>query len=234
MARYPIVRLQTIDAVPQPFLYDIDWGEGVTLRRLRQPGGGLVRLRPGAGEELIRLTPLIRPLVELHWVRMVAALNKLTPVEDDLRRHLFGVERSAFPASLRRQLEDLQDGRCFYCPDELPAGGDVDHFLPWSRWPNDAIENLVLAHAACNGHKSDRVPGPRPLRRWALRLDAQADDLRAAAVTADWESSRPRTLALARSLYAHLPDGSPVWNATYDIVPADREELGSLLAAITP
>lgn len=50
VARYPIVRLQTIDAVPQPFLYDIDWGEGVTLRQLRRPGGGLVCLRPGAGE----------------------------------------------------------------------------------------------------------------------------------------------------------------------------------------
>jgi hypothetical protein len=216
------------------YWYDIDWGEGVTLRRLRQRDGGLVRLRPGAGEELIRLTPLIRPLVELHWVRTVAALNKLTPVEDDLRRHLFGAERSAFPASLRRQLEDLQDGRCFYCPDELPPATDVDHFLPWSRWPDDAPENLVLAHAACNGHKSDRIPGPRPIRRSALRLDVQADDLRAAAVAANRESSRPRTLALARTFYAHLPDGSPVWNATHDIVPADREELGSLLAAITP
>ena len=234
VARYPIVRLQTIDAVPQPFLYDIDWGEGVTLRQLRRPGGGLLRFRTGAGDELIRLTPLIRPLVELHWVRMVAALNKLTPVEDDLRRHLFGAERSAFPMPLRRQLRVLQDGRCFYCPDALAATADVDHFLPWSRWPNDAIENLVLAHTACNGHKSDRVPGPRPLERWALRLHHQGDDLRSAALAANWESCRPRTLALARSLYAHLTDGSPVWNAPHAIVPSQRRELGALLTAIVP
>jgi hypothetical protein len=233
VARYPIVRLQTIDAVPQPFLYDINWGEGVTLAQLRRAGCGLVRLRPGAGDELIRLTPLIRPLVELHWVRMVAALNKLTPVEDDLRRHLFGVERSAFPVLLRRQLRELQDGRCFYCPDALSSAGDVDHFVPWSRWPNDAIENLVLAHAACNGHKSDRIPGPRPLQRWVVRLATQTNDLRAAAATANWESGRPRTLALARSLYAHLPDGSPVWNAPNDIVPAHRDELAALLAAVS-
>jgi 5-methylcytosine-specific restriction endonuclease McrA len=31
----------------------------------------------------------------------------------------------------------------------------VDHFIPWSRYPNDAIENLVVAHERCNGRKSD-------------------------------------------------------------------------------
>ncbi len=129
VARYPIVRLQTIDGVPQPFLYDIDWGEGVTLRQLRQPGGRLVRLRPSAGEELIRLTPLIRPLVELHWVRMVAALNKLTPVEDDLRRHLFGAERSVSrlaPPPSRRSA-----GRAvLLLPRRARACHRRDHFLP--------------------------------------------------------------------------------------------------------
>jgi len=87
VARYPLVRLQTVDGVAQPFLYDIDWGESVTLGRLRAAGGGRVRLRPGAGDQLVRLAPLVRPLVELHWVRMVAALNGVTLVEDDLRRH---------------------------------------------------------------------------------------------------------------------------------------------------
>ena len=72
--------------VPQPFSTDIDWRHAA---RPHQPGGGQVRLHPGAGGELIRMTPLIRPLVELHWVRMDATLNRITPVEEDLRRHLF-------------------------------------------------------------------------------------------------------------------------------------------------
>jgi hypothetical protein len=55
VARYPLLRLQTVDGIPQPFIYDVDWTEGVTLRRLRQEGW--VRFRPGAGDQLVRLAP---------------------------------------------------------------------------------------------------------------------------------------------------------------------------------
>jgi hypothetical protein len=138
VARYPLVRLQTVDGVPTPFLYDLEWGEGVTLARLTASGAAKVRLRPNAGDQLIRLSPLIRPLVELHWVRMVAGLNGLALMENDLRRHLFGAERVAFPAPLRRDLMELQNDSCFYCADKLSGASAVDHFVPWSRWPNDA------------------------------------------------------------------------------------------------
>lgn len=175
VARYPIVRLQTVDGVPKPFIYDIDWGEGVTLSRLGAAGGAKVRLRPSAGDQLVRLAPLIRPLVELHWVRMVADLNRLALVEDNLRRHLFGADRVAFPAPLRHSLTDIQAGQCFYCKERLGERSAVDHFIPWSRWPNDAVENLVIAHASCNSHKSDHIPGPLPLERWVERLASHTD-----------------------------------------------------------
>src|SRR5213592_5079376 len=35
------------------------------------------------------------------------------------------------------------------------AKPDVDHFIPWSRYPDDGLENLVVAHARCNAQKSD-------------------------------------------------------------------------------
>jgi hypothetical protein len=125
-----------------PFIYDVSWDERVTLPKLR--AGAVIELRERAGDQVIRLAPLLRPLVELHWVRMVADLNCLGLVEDDLRRHLFGAERVAFPFALRRGLIELQNGRCFYCPSPLASPGAVDHFVPWSRWPNDAVENLKL------------------------------------------------------------------------------------------
>jgi hypothetical protein len=39
------------------------------VARLRRhgPRGPVIDLLPGAGDELLRLGPLIRPLVELHW-----------------------------------------------------------------------------------------------------------------------------------------------------------------------
>ena len=230
VAKYPLVRLQTIDGVAQSFLYDIDWGEGVTISRLR--GGAVVRLKPGAGDQLIRLAPLLRPLVELHWVRMVADLNQLAVMEDDLRRHLFGAERVAFPRGLRRGLLELQDGGCFYCLDPLEKSSAVDHFIPWSRWPNDAVENLVISHPGCNSRKSDHLPGRRPLRRWAARLHTHSQALDEIAGQARWRSDLARTTALARSVYGHLPPGSPVWEGPGHVGRADNGELIGLLAGL--
>lgn len=232
VARYPLVRLQTIDGTPKPFMYDIDWGEGVTLPMLARAGGARVRLRPGAGDQLVRLAPLIRPLVELHWIRMVADLNRLGLMEEDLRRHLFGAERVTFPLPLRRDLLDIQRGSCFYCAKPLTSALAVDHFIPWSRWPNDAVENLVIAHSLCNSHKSDRIPGPVPLGRWADRLAAHGDDLAEVAVSTKWRTDRERTVSLARSLYAHLPAEALVWNSPERVDTANSAQLLGLLAPL--
>ena len=108
----------------QPFLYDLEWGAGVTLSRLVAGGGAKVRLRPSAGDNLIRLSPLIRPLVELHWVRMVAGLNGLALMEDDLRRYLFGAERVAGASRWRTdRARSVSLARSLY--GHLPAGSFV-------------------------------------------------------------------------------------------------------------
>jgi hypothetical protein len=229
VARYPLVRLQTVDKVPQPFIYDIDWDENVTRAHLAASGGATIRLRPGAGDHLVRLAPLVRPLVELHWVRMVARLNDLGVVEEDLYRHLFGAERVPVPPGLRRDLLGTQEGACFYCRERVTSSPAVDHFVPWSRWPNDAVENLVMAHSSCNSHKSDHVAGPVPLARWVRRLSEQGSELAGIASASAWRTNRSGTIALVRSLYAHLPDGTPVWNAPHDISVAVRSEMLGLL-----
>jgi hypothetical protein len=197
-ARYPLRLLQTIGRSDRPFLYDLD--------------GDCVRFRPGAADHLLRLAPLIRPLVELHWTRMVASLNALDLEGEHLRVHLFGSERIAFPVGLRRGLVELQGGRCFYCDAVLGPRTEVDHFLPWSRWPNDAIENLVIADR-CNGSKSHYLAGARHVDRWADRFEHRGGALRLIADDARWRSEPARSIGLARSCYAHLAEGTPTWIA---------------------
>lgn len=232
VARYPLVHLQVINGVPRPFMYDIEWGNGVTLDQL-QRGGGEVALRTGAGDHLIRLAPLVRPLVELHWVRMVASLNKLTVEEEELRSHLFGTARASMPPSLRRGLPGVQERQCFYC-DKKPSGARfaIDHFIPWSRWPNDALENLVVAHVSCNSAKSAHLPGPAPLAEWAERLRSREGELGDLAAKANWHSRRGTTVALARSVFAHLPDGTPLWDGPGRIVESDRARTLQLLEGL--
>ena len=215
--RYPILRLQNVGRSSRPFIYDIDWTEAITLKRLRARGVDHLRFRPGAADHLLRLAPLIRPLVEVHWTRMVGQLNGLHLEEESLRHHLFGVERLAFPSRLRHGVIDLQDGNCFYCGSRLGSRSEIDHFLPWVRYPNNAIENLVAADR-CNGNKRHHLVTLEHVGHWADRLRARSADLESIADESGWLTEPVRSLALIRSGYAHLPAGTPLWNAIDEFV----------------
>ena len=213
VAEQPLPRLQIVGSGEQalPFLYDIDWGqrESFSRRRLHRdsPAGLPVRLREGAGDRLVRLAPLIRPLVELHWTRMVAEINDVATEEQALHRHLFGRDRLTPPKALREGLADLQASRCFYCRRPFRRAPDADHFIPRVRCGIDAVENLVLADSACNNDKHDRLPDPALVEVWADRNLEHEDTLAQLASACGWDSDAPGTLAVARSIYRHLPPG---------------------------
>jgi 5-methylcytosine-specific restriction endonuclease McrA len=231
-AQMPILRLQNVGSTSHEFLYSVDWGERVTLSKLHSNGGGILRMRPGAGTELLRLAPLIRPLVELHWVREVADINKLDLEGERLHAHLFGADRIAVPAALRSCLLDLQGGDCFYCGDRLPSNFDVDHFMPWSRWPNNAIENLVAADTRCNNSKRDQLASANHVDHWATRLHQSGADLATAASDTQWESAPARSTALARAGYAAAPQGTPLWSAVGSVVEEELDLIHQRLAGL--
>lgn len=218
--RYPIPLLQVVGARALPFLYHVDWSEGTTLSVLRRQRRDRIRLLDGVADRLVVLGPLIRPLIELHWTRDVARWTGVNTEEDRLRAHLFGTERAAFPTVLRGGLEEVQGGRCFYCGAALTRNAQVDHFLAWSRWPNDAVENLVVADR-CNGDKSDHLTAPDHVDRWVERLRAHAGTLAEVATAARWMSDRSRSVALVRSTYGHLAPGTPLWVLGREFVEAD-------------
>lgn len=205
--RYPIPLLQVVGSACLPFLYSADWSEGTTLRSLRASGRDRLHLLPGVADRLVVLGPLLRPLIELHWVRDVARWTGIATEDDGLRAHLFGSARTSFPAKLVGALREVQQGSCFYCGDRLDSRGEVDHFLAWSRWPNDAIENLVIADR-CNSAKSDHLVAPTHLERWMERV-TKTTDLATIAQECRWESEPGRTTALVRTTYGHLAAGLP-------------------------
>jgi hypothetical protein len=207
--RYPIPLLQVVGTKLLPFLYHSDWPEGASVRMLRRDRRDVIRLLPSVVDRLAVLGPLLRPLIELHWTRDVARWSGVVTEDDRLAAHLFGAERVAFPSALRAGLAELQAGRYFYCGEQLPTRPDVDHFLAWSRWPNDAVENLVLADR-CNGAKRDHLVAGSHLERWFRRVDDLAADLREIAVTADWSSDPERSRGLVRSTYTHIAPGTPL------------------------
>ena len=175
VAEQPLPRLQAVGSTDTifPFIYELNWTprESFSPARLRRhgPRGPAIRLLPGAGDELLRLGPLIRPLAELHWTRMVAQINNVATAELNLHRHLFGSARILPPQVLRDGIAALQDGRCFYCGRPLGTAPQADHFIARVRCGIDAIENLVLADRRCNNDKRDLLPGPQHITAWAHR-----------------------------------------------------------------
>jgi hypothetical protein len=208
--RYPIPLLQVVGSTLVPVLYEPDWPEGTSATSLRKKGHDTVRLLPGVADRLVVLGPLLRPLVELHWTRDVARWNSIATEEERLRAHLFGADRTSFPRKLRDGLADMQANACFYCGDRLANRREVDHFLAWSRWPNDAVENLVLADR-CNNAKSDHLAAAGHLDHWKDRIDRYADDLAQLGVDARWTSDPARTHGLIVNTYAHVVSGTPLW-----------------------
>jgi len=208
--RYPIPLLQRVGAGVVPFLFAVDWPEGTSIRSLRSRGLDRIRLLEGVADQLAVLGPMLRPLIELHWRRDVARWSAISTEDEDLQSHLFGRDRSTFPAILVAGLRELQEGQCFYCRQPLEVRGEVDHFLPWSRWPNDAIENLVLADR-CNGAKSNHLAALRHVDRWRRRLHRDRTRLAQLAERAMWATASDRSEALTHTTYGHLAPGTPLW-----------------------
>jgi hypothetical protein len=171
---------------------------------VRSPRRGHIRLKAGVAANLRRFHGMIVRMAQSEWLRFVQALPgnaALLGPTADLDQFLFGSERAAV-LRIAKPLADVQQGLCLYCQRRISAG-QVDHFIPWSRYPRDLVHNLVLAHIQCNRDKSDLLAAEPHLERWLRRNDghqvAIADAGRRAGLVVD----APGAISVAAWAYAH-------------------------------
>ena len=212
LVRYPLALLQRTDADAPDFLYH-SWPQERTPTAVARSQGRdepMIVWLPDVPEALLRFSALLRPLIELAFVRDVARWNNLDTAESRLHAHLFGAVRVAWPAELKEELLAVQDRRCFYDPEGRRLRAEdlqVDHFLPWARFHADGVANLVLARPSHNASKSDLFAATRHVQAWQESLRYRV----AVARRVGLDHETPRTLAMARAGYGHLPDDSPLW-----------------------
>jgi hypothetical protein len=165
----PLWKLQTVGREKLEFLYDNEGGDEIVLK-------------PGVCFCFRLFYGLIHELVRGAWLRFVRSRpenQQLLGDALDLSDFMFGSSR--VPLEVYRPiLIDYQDGKCFYCLRHLKTQPDVDHFIPWSRYPIDFGHNFVLAHKSCNGQKADRLAAFEHLERWCDRNAEYGSQLRAA------------------------------------------------------
>lgn len=123
---------------------------------------------------------LVIELTQSAWtnfVRSIRANHEVIGADGELNEFLFGADRAAL-AKYAGILAEFQSGHCFYCERQIPKGAEnVDHFVPWSRYPSDLGHNFVLADSRCNNQKRDRLASTTYLAKWAERNKEWGDHL---------------------------------------------------------
>lgn len=234
----PIQRLQIIGQEEDRFLYQYYFDKRTSRGRVEryqrgEPGtfDNRIALQPGVSAALVALSGVLRPLIHRHWAMMVASMNGLTK-EFELESFLFGSERISL-VPVRRGLLDLQGGRCFYCEKSIPSeqACHVDHFVPWSRHADNSIDNLVAAHNACNGKKSDFLAAAEHVEKWRGRSIERASGLMDIAREKMWDWVPERTFSVARAIYRVLPSDARLWIAGSSFEKNDPRRIAQALAA---
>jgi 5-methylcytosine-specific restriction endonuclease McrA len=203
----PLWKLQNLRGGAAEFLYSA--GEQ-----------GTIVLKPGVSANLRRFHGLMVRLVQSEWVRAVQRMNPSLGPASDLEQFLFGTERRSL-IGIREGLADIQKGRCFYCGSTL-RGGEVDHFIPWSRYPRDLAHNFVLADAKCNGLKSDLLAAPRHTRNWIERNSLHEKLVAEVGVSAGFIADLTESLRIAEWSYGQAAAaGASVWIAGKDAIALD-------------
>jgi HNH endonuclease len=150
-------------------------GQSLECIYVESPRSDHIRLLPGVAAHLRRFHGMIVRLAQSEWLRFIQSLpdneHILGPTAD-LDGFLFGSERGALTRMVEPLLE-IQHGQCLYCRKDLQSI-EVDHFIPWGRYPRDLAHNLALAHRTCNRQKSDLLAAETHLEHW-LRRNADHD-----------------------------------------------------------
>jgi len=197
----PLWKLQRVGSERLDFLYD-------NLDKATKT----ITLKPGVAFCFRAFFGLIRDLIQGAWVRKVQEINandlgNLT----DLGTFLFDQERSSLEA-YKNILIDVQERQCFYCHKDLQRSMDVDHFIPWSRYPTDLGHNFVLAHPRCNNAKSDYLAAEHHLHSWAERNRTRSEELTERLRDADLPSDSSASLRITEWAYEQVEKANgQVW-----------------------
>jgi hypothetical protein len=166
LKKMPLWRLQILRRQQVNFLY------------VAGPGASICLL-PGVMYNLRRFQGLLQQLGRNAWINHIRANPQNIPIigqASDLEQVLFGTDRASLSMA-RPVLRDLQADTCFYCRGPLRNTGEVDHFIPWARYPRDLGHNFVLAHHSCNNDKRDLLAATKHLARWRTRNEVHSTTL---------------------------------------------------------
>lgn len=124
----------------------------------------------------------IEPVLVSEWVKTMAGYDgnvKHKPPEKQfhLYQALNWLEPKRTTTEVRNRFEELKQKsshndvlKCVWSEKSLKQSYDIDHSMPFSRWPNNDLWNLLPTDCEINRNKSDRLPTEHKLKTAKERI----------------------------------------------------------------
>ncbi|WDE00734.1 class I SAM-dependent methyltransferase [Thalassomonas actiniarum] len=114
----------------------------------------------------------IEPVLVSEWVNTMLSYKgnaRYQTVEKHyvLQQALNWLEPKRSTIEIRQRFEQLQQQQTQYCvwtAKTLKQKYNIDHCMPFARWPNNDLWNLLPADSQVNHQKSDRLPSEKKLK----------------------------------------------------------------------
>jgi hypothetical protein len=110
----------------------------------------------------------IEPVLVSEWVKTMASYkgNEQYAAPENqyyLQQALNWLEPKRTTTEVRQRFEQLKHqspeiAQCVWSAKSLAKKYEIDHSMPFSRWPNNDLWNLLPADSDINGQKRDRLP----------------------------------------------------------------------------
>ena len=190
--KYPAKYLQSAeDKVSREFLYIYDAKEKI------------ITLKPGIAYCFTRFSKIVNKLCQQYWTEFVRKNRHNQPYfsdDVDLQKFLFHQSRQNLKV-LESILIDTQQGQCFYCHKNLKNNIEVDHFIPWSKYPIDTTHNFVLTDHSCNNSKRDYLAEELFYEKWLERNQRHGHTIEQQAKTIGFITNQQRSETISQWAY---------------------------------
>lgn len=124
----------------------------------------------------------IEPVLVSEWVKTMASYSGNTEYASPEKQfHLYQALNWLEPKrttvevrnrfeQLKKQLPNNEQMQCVWSAKSLKQSYDIDHSMPFARWPNNDLWNLLPTDSKINNQKSDRLPTEHKLKTSKERI----------------------------------------------------------------
>ncbi|MCP4324940.1 MAG: methyltransferase domain-containing protein [Psychromonas sp.] len=122
----------------------------------------------------------IEPVLISEWVKTMAGYKGNVQFKSPENQHkLFSaldwLEAKRSTTEVRNRFDNLQKEQgnqhnCVWTNNSLKRKYAIDHCMPFARWPNNDLWNLLPSDTDVNGQKSDRLPTEQKMKNAKQRI----------------------------------------------------------------